>query len=424
MPRTLAVLCLSAWALAATGHAQTAADPESSPGPLRQIAPVEFPHAMVVAAHPLAAQAGVEVLRAGGNAIDAAVATAYALNVVEPQSSGIGGGLFLIAYLAATGQVVALDGREEAPAAVTPDWFLRPNGTPVPFFPDRITGGRAVGVPGAVRALEKARAMFGKLPRNTDLAPAIRLATDGFPAGARVAGQLELHAKRMVQFPATRAAFFPDGEHPVRQGERLRQPDLARTLRLIAEQGDAVFYEGEIARDIVRAVNEAPVHPGRMTLADLAQYQAPLRAPAVSTFRGYTIYGMGPPSSGGVTVQQILAIVGRWSPRPEPLEPALAIHRFAQASRLAFADRNAYLADPDFVAVPLPGLLSPDYLRQRADSLDWRQPLASPLPGKPLGAPTAQQVSEDTEHWSTSHLVVVDAERNMVSLTTTIEQGF
>lgn len=407
---------------ASGGHAQTPADPEDSPGPLRPVPPVEFSRAMVVAAHPLAAQAGLEILRAGGNAVDAAAATAYALNVVEPQSSGIGGGLFALIYLAESGEVVALDGREEAPAAAEPKMFLDRDGAPQRFFPDRITGGRPVGVPGAVRALEKMRARFGTLPLARVIAPALRLAADGFPVSTRLAAQLEHHRERLLRFPATRAVFFPDGEHPVHAGQTLRQPDLAATFRLLAEQGAAAFYEGAIARDIVRAVAEAPVNPGGMTLADLAAYQAPLRAPVVGRFRGYTLYGIGPPSSGGIAVLQMLSLLERWP--PAPVEPALSIHRFAQATRLAFADRERYLADADFVPVPVQGLLDPAYLAARARSLDWRRPLAPVVPGDPPGAPTAWGVGEESANRSTTHLAVVDEQRNVVSLTATIEQAF
>jgi gamma-glutamyltranspeptidase/glutathione hydrolase len=407
------------------GWGQTASDPESSPGPLRPVAPVQFAQAMVVAANPLASQAGAEILRAGGNAVDAAVATAYALNVVEPQSSGIGGGLFMLVYLAQTGEVVSIDGREEAPSSATPRLFLRPDGSAQPFFPDRITGGRPVGVPGAVRALEKARARYGTLPLATVMAPALRLATEGFVVSERMAGQLALHRKRLAGFPSTRGVFFPDGVNPLRAGERLRQPDLARTFRLLAEQGDTVFYEGEIARDILRVVNEAAVNPGRMTAGDLASYQAPLRAPVAGAFRGFTVYGMGPPSSGGIAVQQMLALLEHWPTGTPGLPPALAIHRFAQATRLAFADRDAYAADGDFVPVPVRGLLDAAYLRERAASVPWRLPLSAVQAGAPPGAPTAQWGrGEDTEHWSTTHLAVVDAQRNVVSLTATIEQGF
>ncbi len=403
---------------------QTAQDPEGSAGPLRHVTPVETARTMVVAAHPLAAQAGLEMLRAGGNAVDAAVAAAYALNVVEPQSSGIGGGLFMLVWLAKRGEVIAIDGREEATAAAAPDGFLRADGTPEPFFPGRITGGLPVGVPGEVKALEKARAHFGKLTLAQVLAPAIRLAESGFPATPRMAGELAQHQQRLAQFPGTRAVFFPDGVHPVPVGAPFRQPDLARTLRLLAAQGEQVFYRGEIARDIVATINSAPVNPGRMTLADLAEYDAPLRQPVVGEYRGYTVYGMGPPSAGGIAVLQMLKLLEVWPPLPERAPPALEIHRMAQAARLALADREAWVADEDFVDVPVAGLLDGGYLRGRAGGLDWRGPLVPVRPGQPPGALPALGAGDTQEHWSTTHLVAVDAERNVVALTASIEQAF
>ena len=418
--RLLLAALLLACALSA--RAQTAADPEDSPGPLRTVAPVSARKALVVAAHPLAAAAGVEVLRAGGNAVDAAAAAAFALNVVEPQSSGIGGGLFLLLYRAEGGQVVAIDGREEAPASATPGMFLRSDGKPEPFYPDRITGGKPVGVPGHVKALAKALVNFGRLGLARVLSPAIRLAEEGFPVSPRLARQLERQRERLLRFPATRAVFFPNGADPVAAGAVLRQPDLARTLRRLAEHGAEDFYRGEIAKDILHAVNQAPVNPGALRAEDLADYDAPLRAPVQGSYRGYAVYGMGPPSSGAVTVLQMLALL---ESRPRPDGPSARIHRFAQAARLAYADRERYLADGDFVPVPVAGLLDAGYLAGRSLSLDWGAPLGPVAAGRPPGAAAqAWAPPWDTESDSTTHLSVVDEERNAVALTASIEQAF
>lgn len=434
--RRRAVACLLAigiWAalLPPGSAAQSQADPEAGAGPLRPVEELVTDHAMIVTANPLATQAGLEILRAGGNAVDAAAAASLALNVVEPQSSGIGGGAFLLLALAGQERVQAWDGREEAPASATPGLFLRPDGTPQPFFPDRITGGRPVGVPGLVKLLDKLLARSGKLGWARIVEPAIRLAEQGFPVSPRLARMLALHRQRLALFPATRAVLLrPDGT-PLQAGDLLRQPDLAKALRLIGQQGAAAFYEGPLAAAIVRTVNDAPVNPGRMTLEDLRGYEAVERRPATFAYNGYALYGMGPPSSGAVAIFQILGLLAerRLSAPQQPAQSesgAAWVHPFVQASRLAYADRERYVADPDFVPVPVGGLLDPGYLKARAQALAWDGPLGPAAPGRPPGAPEAKLApeSDDTENVSTTHLVVVDAARNLVSLTATIEQAF
>ncbi|HUJ75373.1 MAG TPA: gamma-glutamyltransferase, partial [bacterium] len=311
-------------------RAQAAREPEPGVAQLRVVAPVTAATAMVVTANPLASQAGFEVLRAGGNAVDAAIAAAFALNVVEPQSSGVGGGGFILVYLARRHQVLAIDGREEAPAAATPTWFLAPDGKPQPFYPDRITGGRPVGVPGMVRALAKASSLGGRLPWSRLLTPGLKLAQQGFAVSPRLATELRQEQQRLGLFAATRAVFFgPDGQ-TLPAGAWLRQPQLARTLRLLARRGAPAFYAGALAHAILDAVNKAAVNPGHMLAADLAHYRAVLRQPVQLQFHGDTIFGMGPPSSGGVGVLQILGLWER-APRPPPAAGAAWIHRFAQA---------------------------------------------------------------------------------------------
>ena len=419
-----------AWAFIILGchsaYAQSQADPEASVGPLRKVPELAVPHAMVVSANPHATAAGMEILRAGGNAIDAAAAVALALNVVEPQSSGAGGGAFALVALQGKEPVTAWDGREEAPAAVIPEWFLRPDGKPQPFFPDRITGGRPVGVPGLVKLLDALLSRYGKLGWPAVVRPAVRLAEEGFPVSPRLARALAAHATRLVQFPATRDQFFHSDGSPISEGETLRQPDLGRMLRRLGELGARGFYEEPVASAIVKTVNQAPVNPGKMALEDLAGYDAVLRSSVSLSYRGYTLYGMGPPSSGGVAIFETLALLEDRPGARSPLSASQLAHTFVEATRLAFADRDRYVADGDFVAVPLKGLLDPDYLRTRAQSLDWDAPLSPAAPGRPPGvSPTANWGNaEDTEYVSTSHFTVVDAQRNAVAMTASVEQAF
>ncbi len=248
----LVMLLAVSLALATAGPdsalAQSQADPETGKG-LRHVRAVQAPQAMVATANGHATRTGVEILRNGGNAVDAAVAAQFVLNVVEPQSSGIGGGGFMLIYVAESGQVVAIDGREEAPGAASPGMFLNPNGKPQKFYPDRITGGNAVGVPGLVMALEKAIRRYGLLSMAQVMAPAIRLAEQGFAVSARLANALKKHQRRLKRFLATRKVFFTRRGAPLAQGERLVQPELAATLKLLAEKGSEAFYRGEIARD-------------------------------------------------------------------------------------------------------------------------------------------------------------------------------
>lgn len=427
----IAVACTVAAGLLAPARvaAQSQSEPEAATGPPTAGRTAVARHVMAVTANRHATAAALEILRAGGNALDAAAAAQFVLNVVEPQSSGIGGGGFLLYYRARSREVIAVDGREEAPAAVTPQLFLRADGTPEPFYPGRITGGRAVGVPGLLKALQKALRRHGRLSLERVLRPAIRLAAGGFAVSPRLAALLRRGAERLRQFPATRAIFFHPGGGPLRAGEILRQPDLAATFRLIAGEGAGVFYRGVLAQDIVRAVRGAPVNPGLMTRRDLAGYDAPFRAPVKGAYRGYTLYGMGPPSSGGVTLFQILHLLQAAPPLPAGAGAAARVHRFAQAARLAYADRARYLADPDFFAVPVVGLLAPSYARRRAAAHRWEAPLAPVEAGRPQGAGPGPPIGSGApwhqpEGFSTTHLTVVDEARNVVVLTSSIEQAF
>ena len=383
--------------------------------------PTPSPRRMVAAAHPAATQAGLAVLRAGGSALDAAVAVQAVLAVVEPQSSGIGGGALILAYDAASRQVAAWDGRETAPAAAAPDLFLR-DGQPLPFY-DAALSGRSVGVPGAVPVLEAAHKAGGRLPWARLWAPAITAARDGFRVSARLAAAIAADAERLARDPGTRNLFLlPDGT-PLPENHLLRNPALAETLAAVAEQGAVALQRGSIAADIAAAVRGHGAG-GLMTTDDLAGYAPRRREPLCNPYRGRSVCGFPPPSSGGTTVGQILGVLEHFDlPRLDPRGPEAA-HLLVEAGRLAFADRNLYLADADFVPAPVRGLLDPAYLTARAQLLDRDRALAAPRAGNPRwrDARLAPQ-PEQPEH-GTSHLSIVDDSGNAVAMTTTVEDAF
>ena len=375
---------------------------------------------MVAAAHPLAAEAGLAMLRAGGSALDAAIAAQAMLALVEPQSSGLGGGALMLQWDAATRRLAAWDGRETAPAAAPPTLFLK-DGQPMGFL-EAAVGGRAVGVPGVLRMLEAAHRRAGKLPWAQLFAPAIAAAEEGFTVSPRLAALVGLEAERLRQDPPARAYFLPGGK-PVAEGTRLRNPAFAATLRAIAEQGADALHRGPIAAEIAGAVR-GHANPGLLTTDDLAGYAPVEREAVCGPYRGFTVCGMPPPSSGGVAVLQILGVLAHQDMVLDPRSPDAA-HLIAEAGRIAFADRNRYLADADHVAVPLRGLLDANYLLLRAQLLDRDRAIAAPRAGNPPwqgGAPLASQPPQP-EH-GTSHLSIVDAAGNVVALTTTIEDVF
>ncbi|MGH7126046.1 MAG: gamma-glutamyltransferase [Stellaceae bacterium] len=378
---------------------------------------------MVAAANPLAAEAGREMLRRGGSAIDAAIATQMVLNLVEPQSSGIGGGAFLLYWSARDHQVESFDGRETAPAAARPDRFLAQSGAPMPFV-EAMIGGRSVGVPGTLRMLALAHRRHGKLPWAQLFEPAIRLAEEGFAVSPRLHDMLSKEAYLGRTEPARGYFYEADGSAKA-AGTRLRNPALAATLRAIAKRGPDALYTGDIAADIVTAVTKAPVSPGDVSLEDLAAYQAKQRPPVCGRYRRYRICGMGPPSSGGSTVLEILGELERFDlARLKPMS-AESLHLFAEAARLAYADRDRYLADSDFVSVPLAGLIDRRYLAGRSRLIDLRQDHGRAEPGIPAASHASRfgdGASLDLP--STSHLSIVDATGNAVSMTTTIEHEF
>ncbi|HWU24845.1 MAG TPA: gamma-glutamyltransferase [Rhizomicrobium sp.] len=382
-------------------------------------------HHMVAAANPFAAQAGLKMLRAGGSAVDAAIATQAVLGLVEPESSGLGGGAFIVLYNPKAGRVTTFDGREAAPQSATPAMFLDANGAVRPKL-QVIPGGLSVGVPGDVAVMALAWKKYGHLSWAKLFAPAIKLARGGFPVGRKLAAAIA--ADDEVQSMADLKTYFlhPDGT-PYREGEILKNPAYAATLEAIANHGPRAFYSGKIAASIVAAVRHAPMNPGGMTLADVAHYHAIERAPVCGAFRGDRICSMGPPSSGGIGVLQILAMLERFAPDDLQAGTLSFAQLFTQANRLAFADRSEYIGDPAFVCVPTAGLLNRDYLAARSQLIDPKKDMGVAQAGMPPGIDDcgdrhAPQVTP--QRHGTSHLSVVDNRGEVVSMTTTIESGF
>lgn len=377
------------------------------------------PEAMVAAANPLAVEAGVEMLQAGGSAVDAAIAVQLVLGLVEPQSSGIGGGAFLLHYQASDGLIQAYDGRETAPLAADNNLFLDEEGQPLDFW-DAVVGGRSVGTPGLFRLLELAHQQHGKLPWPQLFEPAITLAEEGFEISPRLAG-LIAEDRFLDRYPETRAYFLlPDGQ-PKAEGTLLQNPAYAETLRRVAEGGADAFYRGPIAEDIVAAVQGATDNPGLLALEDLEAYEAKERKALCGRYRSYQVCGMPPPTSGGVAVLQILGMLENFDLPALEAGSAQAVHLVAEASRLAFADRNAYLADSDFVQVPVQRLIEPTYLRQRAALIRDDKVMPDATAGD---LPQKGGIGTEIDTPSTSHLVIVDQAGNAVSMTTSIESAF
>ncbi|MFC0251275.1 gamma-glutamyltransferase [Massilia consociata] len=376
-----------------------------------------------------ASQSALAILNRGGNAVDAAVAAAATLGVTDPFSCGIGGGGFMVIYLAKDKRVITIDHRETAPASFTPAAFLE-NGKPIDFD-TAVASGAAVGVPGTVRGWHEALQRYGSMDFKQVLAPAIDVATRGYQA-TEIFSHLTAKNERKFQLYAPTGALYLRGGKAVQPGTLIRNPDMAKAYREIAAGGVKAFYEGPIARAIVDAVNRPPLAPGksaragRMTMADLANYEARIRQPLRSTYRGYEVYGMPLPSSGGATVAEALNILEGFDLRKMPR--AQAEHTYLEASRLAFADRNAYLADPEYVDVPLAGILSKEYAAQRrrligaaaAHKVAAGDPYAfQDDQSVPLRPQSAVQRKRESAH--TTHLAVSDKDGNVVSYTFTLE---
>lgn len=377
---------------------------------------------MVVANNPLATEAGAKILRAGGSAADAMVAVQAVLGLVEPQSSGLGGGAFLVWYDAASGKLTTLDGRETAPLAARPQLFLDTNGQPLKFF-DAVVGGLSVGTPGTPRLMETAHRRWGKIAWGGLFDDAIRLADNGFEVSPRLAGLVSFDSSRLSLFPATAAYFFPGGK-PLQAGMLLKNPAYGSTLRKIALEGADAIYSGPIARNIVDTVNNAPGNPGVLGLNDLKLYRVVEREPVCILYRKRDVCGMGPPSSGALTIGEILGMLRGHDLAALGPESPEAWRLIGDASRLAFADRGRYMADTDFVPMPS-GLLKDDYLADRAKLLDGPKALSDVEPGQPQWD-HAELRGDDIaiELPSTSQISIIDSYGNALSMTTTVENAF
>ncbi len=379
--------------------------------PAAASSPVEAKNGMVAAAHPLASQVGVEILKKGGNAVDAAVATAFALGVVEPNASGLGGGGFILIYNARTKAVSAIDYREVAPLTATPDMYkLTADGKVVDQ--ENVIGHKAVAVPGTLAGLSLALKQHGTLPLKEVMAPAIRIAEEGYPVSKTLNGMMKDNFDKLTKFPAAAAVYLKNGL-PYEVGDKLVLKDLARSYRLIADKGPGVFYKGEIADAIEKEMKASG--KGLITKADLAAYKPAVRTPVRGSYRGHEIISMSPPSSGGTHVIQILNILEGYNVTRMGFQTAESLHLMAEAMKRAFADRAKYMADTDFVKVPIAGLISKKYAEELRKGIS----LETAGKGIPAGNPLPFVGSGGT-----SHLSVIDRQGNIVALTQTINYFF
>lgn len=376
-------------------------------------------HAMVAAANPLAVKAGYDVLKAGGNAVDAAVAIQAVLGLVEPQSSGIGGGAFMTYYDAKTHTVTAYNGREKAPAAATPDMFLDENKKPI-SFKQAVVSGRATGVPGAVAMLELAQKKHGVLPWSQLFKTGITLAEQGFPVSPRLASMINGHSPEAYTEDAIRYFVKENGQR-YQAGDILKNPEYANSLKTISEKGALGLLTGNIAQAIVDKVHQAPL-AGNMALTDLASY-TPKESAALC--KGYHLYIVCTPDapSGGVGLQEALALLSHTDIANRNADDPKAWLEFAEASRLAYADRDYFVGDPDFVKVPVAGLLNDGYIAERAKLIGDKAQPEAPSHGNPKGAPN-YRMDATVEPGGTTHIVIVDSQGNALSMTTTVENIF
>jgi gamma-glutamyltranspeptidase/glutathione hydrolase len=399
--------------------ADTAA-PEAASG-LRNRPAVYSRHSMVSTANPYASQAARDTLRRGGSAIDAAITAQLVLGLTEPQSSGIGGGAFMLYFDGH--KLTSFDGRETAPASADGRLFLQADGNSMDFY-RAVVGGRSVGVPGVVAMLKLAHQHGGKLPWASLFQPAIQLARSGFAISPRL-HTLLANERFLQQDPTARDYFYQGDGTPRPVGSILKNPDYAATLEQLAQRGPAGFYQGEIANAIIAAVNRHPVNPGHMLASDLTAYQAIERKPLCGPYRSWQVCGMDAPSSGGVAVLQMLGLLQRFPMASMSSTASKTIHLFAEAGKLAFADRSRYLADPGFVPVPSAALINHDYLQQRSQLIDPAHSMGSATAGEPAGFKLSAYGRDNApELPSTSHLNIVDRAGRVVSMTSSIEDQF
>ncbi len=415
---------IGSFLICATAHAQPTQElPEPASGlTAKQTATAK--HYMVAAAHPLAVEAGLAILARGGAAVDAAVAVQMVLNLVEPQSSGIGGGAFLLHFHALKKSTVAYDGREVAPMSVTPQLFQGDDGKPMRFA-DAVLSGRAVGVPGVLRALEAAHAAHGKLPWAALFQTAIRLAEQGYPLSARTMQQASGSGSREIlkNNPATRDMFFNADGNPKAVGTVVKNTALANVFRRIAKEGADAFYQGDIARNIAAAVAAHP-RPGALTEADLKAYRTRISAPLCGGYRQHRVCGMPMPSSGGVAVLQMLGMLARFDIGAIKADSVEAVHLFAEAGRLAYADREKFAADDRFADVPVAALIRADYINARSRLIRPDKSMGRASAGEPTPVKTATAADASDMSSGTSHFSIVDAKGNAVAMSSSVESSF
>jgi gamma-glutamyltranspeptidase / glutathione hydrolase len=376
---------------------------------------------VVSAADPRAAAAGQEILRAGGSASDAAMAMMLALTVVEPQSSGIGGGGFLVHHNAKTGGIETIDGREMAPASASPQLFMGGDGKAMSFM-QAFPGGKSVGVPGNIALMAKTHAKWGKVKWAKLFQPAIRLADEGYKATPALAERLGQLSRLWGDFPDAQAIYWQEGR-PKQAGDVIKNPALAKLLRNVAKGGAKAFYTGQNAAAIIQATGTTNRNPTLITKADLAGYRVKERSAVCTTYRVYKVCGMGPPSSGATTVFQILGLIERFDMKALGKDNPKSWHLIAEAMMLSYADREKYLGDPDFVSVPVAGLLDKAYIASRSATISPETSLPEYKPGTPPGAaPRTAGISGEVS--GTTHFVAADKVGNVASMTSTIEGPF
>ena len=423
-------LLLTAWLAAATSltstftHAQRETEQASAPEPAsgytekKVVTTKKF---MVVAANITAVEAGLKILDAGGSATDAAITVQMVLNLVEPQSSGIGGGAFMMHFDAQHAAVSAYDGREAAPMGVTPELFLGTDGKPIRFA-NAVIGGRSVGVPGVLRMLELAHARHGKLPWARLFDPAIALAEKGFAMTPRTHAQIARDTGLKADANARAYFYLPDGTAKP-AGAILKNPEFAAVLKRIAREGPDAFYLGVIARDVAAAVRSHATNPGSLSEQDLRDYRARTVEPVCGKYRAYKICGAPPPSAGGIAILQILGALERFDMKALRAGSTEAIHLITEAERLAYADRERFAGDDRFTSVPVSGLIAPGYIRQRSELIHPEKTMGRAEAGSPAGIRMAMADGESLEFPSTSQISIVDAAGNAISMTTSIESG-